>query len=345
MAHKENYTLVKVQDSLLKHLSATKEVVRHRMATGFAYVAAAVRDIGFVHGTNTHFSDARNMLRSETVFLKERNQIEQDAEGIRIACEDVLEDEFTLKQILSTEDPQELDRIYDKISMLENIHYNQLVSLDHVVVDGEPLPYESQKGMARFKLTKFFTIKKKRCIINSIKLNYEQLDSYLVADEEIRLEFIQSEIRQLAKEAFSLCSDDANLKKDFARRCCAIFDDSEEEVILPSRAPELYKEREDRKENPVNFIRRVYGSWLGKGLLRPHIKKLDLPLYQSLYRFGIPDDFDVVLPKATGRSPENISRSSLDLINSKRAASRRSMEKIRKKQKEDSQVRLPLRPQ
>lgn len=60
-----------------------------------------------------------------------------------------------------------------------------------------------------------------------------------------------------------------------------------EETELPLSAPELYKDREpilelnNKKENPFQFLYRVYGSWLGKGLFRPDIKKSDLSLYEG----------------------------------------------------------------
>lgn len=51
---------------------------------------------------------------------------------------------------------------------------------------------------------------------------------------------------------------------------------------LPNIAPEFYNERKDRSEDAVSFINRVYGRWLGNGLARSDIMKLDNPLYQSL---------------------------------------------------------------
>ncbi|MGD9668869.1 MAG: hypothetical protein AB7U75_07380 [Hyphomicrobiaceae bacterium] len=50
---------------------------------------------------------------------------------------------------------------------------------------------------------------------------------------------------------------------------------------LPDKAPELWSEREGRSENPVAFLRRVYAPWLGRGLIRPHVKALDPGLYNA----------------------------------------------------------------
>lgn len=54
------------------------------------------------------------------------------------------------------------------------------------------------------------------------------------------------------------------------------------EAHLPSVAPALWEERETgRKVSPAEFIRKHYGSWLGKGLTRAHIGKLDAKLYAA----------------------------------------------------------------
>ena len=51
---------------------------------------------------------------------------------------------------------------------------------------------------------------------------------------------------------------------------------------LPKVAPELWSDRVGRKENPVEFIRRVYAPWLGRGLMRSDLRALDNALYQAL---------------------------------------------------------------
>jgi hypothetical protein len=57
---------------------------------------------------------------------------------------------------------------------------------------------------------------------------------------------------------------------------------SKPEPTLPEEAPEKWSERTTgRAENPVAFIRRVYAPWLGKGLTRAHLSKIDYALYQA----------------------------------------------------------------
>lgn len=53
-------------------------------------------------------------------------------------------------------------------------------------------------------------------------------------------------------------------------------------ALLPEAAPELWSDRIGRKENPVEFIRRVYAPWLECGLKRAHLHTLDRPLYTAL---------------------------------------------------------------
>lgn len=56
---------------------------------------------------------------------------------------------------------------------------------------------------------------------------------------------------------------------------------------LPTRAPELYAERADRRENPVAFIKRVYAPWIGNGLDRPAVLRLDKQLYNGLNQWRL----------------------------------------------------------
>lgn len=56
-----------------------------------------------------------------------------------------------------------------------------------------------------------------------------------------------------------------------------------EAVEPPAKAPEVWPERDlNRRENPPQFIARVYAKWLGRGLLRRHLATLDPDLYKAL---------------------------------------------------------------
>ncbi|MEQ1671524.1 MAG: hypothetical protein ABL893_11750 [Hyphomicrobium sp.] len=52
---------------------------------------------------------------------------------------------------------------------------------------------------------------------------------------------------------------------------------------LPSQAPELWTKRDlNLRENAPQFVRRVYAAWLGRGLARKDLAKLDDDLYKAL---------------------------------------------------------------
>lgn len=52
---------------------------------------------------------------------------------------------------------------------------------------------------------------------------------------------------------------------------------------LPAEAPELWARRDlNRRETAPQFIRRVYGDWLGHGLARKDLARLDEELYRAL---------------------------------------------------------------
>ena len=51
---------------------------------------------------------------------------------------------------------------------------------------------------------------------------------------------------------------------------------------MPTNAPELWSDRRGMRENPVEFVRRVYAPWLGQGLRRSHLLALDKQLYTAL---------------------------------------------------------------
>jgi hypothetical protein len=54
-------------------------------------------------------------------------------------------------------------------------------------------------------------------------------------------------------------------------------------ALLPSKAPELWSERDlNMRENAPKFTTRVYAQWIGKGLARRDIARLDPDLYKAL---------------------------------------------------------------
>lgn len=96
------------------------------------------------------------------------------------------------------------------------------------------------------------------------------------------------------KEAFSTISEPAE-KERLVRELLAEVGcsdllkpfraDAEPETFLPTVAPALWLDREDRQQPPTKFIRDTYRDHLGKGLTRAHIFHLDKPLYNALAKW------------------------------------------------------------
>ncbi len=98
-----------------------------------------------------------------------------------------------------------------------------------------------------------------------------------------------------------------DIREEFDAALAALTYDKQELVLaiahalieqkFPERAPELYAERKSRKENPAEFIRRVYPHATHSDLPQNQIKRLDPQLYQSLNawlkRNEAPDDLRI----------------------------------------------------
>ena len=81
---------------------------------------------------------------------------------------------------------------------------------------------------------------------------------------------------------------------------------------LPEQAPELWSQRDlNLRENAPQFIRRVYAKWLGQGLARKDLARLDPDLYKALSVWlsrHPEDDLAQVLPPQSDIIDDIISR-------------------------------------
>lgn len=104
-------------------------------------------------------------------------------------------------------------------------------------------------------------------------------------------------LAMLAHDAFEDAHLDDAQRHHVLTRLFAVF--TKPQLVLPQEAPERYADRADRSEHAVDFIRRVYQPWLGKGLTQAHLGRLDKQLYAALYYWlrtnALPTDLD--LPK------------------------------------------------
>lgn len=102
----------------------------------------------------------------------------------------------------------------------------------------------------------------------------------------------------------------------FAERFAADAAPNEHIEDLPTKAPELWSERDvTLRESPSEFVRRVYDRWLDKGLSKPLLRKLDMPLYQafSVWSRRHPDDERPQLPSLSDVIDRRVAKLSSEL--------------------------------
>jgi len=58
----------------------------------------------------------------------------------------------------------------------------------------------------------------------------------------------------------------------------------------PAIAPNLWKDRLDKSEDPISFTKRIYSKWIGKNFGRADLKRLDKQLYAAIYNIDNPND-------------------------------------------------------
>jgi hypothetical protein len=109
---------------------------------------------------------------------------------------------------------------------------------------------------------------------------------------------------------------------------------------LPERPPAWWLERRNKKETPIDFIRREYGEWLGRGLTKAHLRA-DMSLYQALKHWlkknDMPPDVDLPTKRAmTDRELADAKSLSIShspeqrqLLRLKEAARRRAHKKVK----------------
>lgn len=284
----------------------------------------------------TPFILDRDLLFTEQMFLVGRDSsVQRSSERIE-ACELEAIEKFPLGKLLSSVGQDENRQLYDEISAIHNMYYSQLITIDNQLTDTtrEQKPFHEQRGLARIELIKFLLQKVRLCNNKGIKLNKNNYNEHFLKDTELRLDRIENTIRQLLQEAFTVGARDPEALSKFKASIVELSSDPIESVPIPESAPELYKNRSDRKEKPASFIRRVYANWIGRGLLRPHIKELDKPLYQALYKHGIPDDFDAILPKAQGKTLDSMSpQEAIEALARRREGDRKRSKELYHKRK------------
>lgn len=266
----------------------------------------------------------REHFSTEVGFLRGRTAATHQPEDRLEACARLAVERFSLSRILSATSEEENMRLHEEATYLRNIYHSQIVTLEVGDKDG----FDELQGLPRIEFIRFLLEKVYLGYNSGKRITIENYDDIILDDADLRLERIRRDIKHLLDEADMIGADAPSSLDSFRGAVAGMIENRSEKIDLPEKAPELYKERTDRKEGPEAFTRRVYAPWLGKGLLRPHVKQLDRPLYQALYKRGFPEDFDTLLPTAQGRSANDLSRSDSELLAARRASARRSMAKL-----------------
>ena len=275
----------------------------------------------------TLFSEERDSQFTETAFMRGRSNDKEESRKEREACELYAIENFPLEKILKSTDPDINTELYDEITKLKNIYISTLITSEYVGA----LDFNRQRGLPRIELISFLLQKVRLCHNLGLELNKNNFDEILLKESELRLDKIENTIRQLLKEAFAIGASDPNAFKNFNDNISELTSTPSKHPDFPSEAPELYKERKNRKEKPEEFLVRNYGRWThGNGLYRSHIKAWDKSLYLGLNkrRHDIPN-FDTLLPTAQGRSVDDLARSDSELLASRRESSRKAMSKAK----------------
>lgn len=161
--------------------------------------------------------------------------------------------------------------------------------------------------------------------LNNDNSQYSEIATSIhIADiDKIDSSYSDTEIEILVSEALRPLLSRANLsdaqKSEIIRASSASFKSClhsdhgalvGNELIFPDIAPAMWKQDRvsvvdpvtsaERLEDAREFTKRVYGPWLGNGLTRNMLRKLDNPLFQALYRaYGtnLPDDLPLPTKK------------------------------------------------
>lgn len=104
----------------------------------------------------------------------------------------------------------------------------------------------------------------------------------------------------------------------------------------PSSAPELYKDRVDRSEGPIEFLTRVYEPYLDGQLTRAHLRKIDHQLYAGIYAWlsdkknKLPDFIKLPTQKEANSAKVEALESIADLVGGPRRDSSNALQGLRR---------------
>lgn len=269
----------------------------------FRNTPEALKRLAERRNENTNFERERDHLRSEMGFQKHRHFAAAQAMDRILALELQAIEDFPIERILAATDPEENQALYEEVCRIENSYINQLITLDHEA----GAAFAQQRGLSLINLIKFFLSKTELCYPKGIKLNKKNLDDHILTDTELRLNDIRKQIRQLFNEAREIGQNEPETFQTFKADVAALTtENTEPEVPLPTKAPELYKDRKNKGQTAEEFTKTVYSKWIeAGGITRADLKRLDKSLYGMLMKGGFPESLKDLIPPAQGKGGGN----------------------------------------
>lgn len=272
--------------------------------------------------TETGFSLRRAALWSEALFYGGRSKADvkttdrRDVERIAIdhhTVEKIVDDKSIASLLSRITELTGLERIAQAIEVTSRLDPLTLSGTAQDNIDN----VRNQDWLVQVKLKKFLCVKAILCIRKGFNLTINNLNEHMMPDKELRREDIRIATQILLREAFvEACSGS---KAEFAKFVRDVAGEMlpEDEIPLPEVepdnrliiAPELFRERKNSREDPYEFVVRVYTPYVGR-VDRADIRRLDEPLYRSLYRWlnyrkskgeEEPPLLERILPKTRGR--------------------------------------------
>lgn len=297
------------------------------------------------------FEITRAALATTAQFLGGRSKADVETTDLR-ELERIGVEHHTIEDIIDDKDPGSLFARVVELTALERVSQNLEISsrIDPLKLEGDAeenlANVRKQDWPIQVKLKKFIAIKQRICIKEGIELTLDNLNVPFFGDKELRREDLLIATRILLREAFAeACDGDAAQFKAFVKEAAGEMLPEETAAMLNNvgpdgrliAAPERYKERKNRKEKPVEFIVRVYGPHKGR-VDRGDLKRLDEPLYRSLYRWLVDNDetaeLQEIVPKTRTRRPIDADLSAEEKLEEIKRRHRESANRAAEREKE-----------
>ena len=250
----------------------------------------------YIFGHRENLDDLANNLRELAISLNRKNSrnlsiVENrlnsipsniDEDKSQLISADLTENDVKEKNIQAV--------LHLRTLLMELGIYDSFVKTDINSENGAPNIDKLDNSLSEFEINSL--------VQNALNPLFARTE--LSADQKI-------EIVSASSKIFKACIDSNNGLANGDDKVSS-FDANVVTVALPSEAPATWKADKLAGDTPPEFIKRVYGEWLGKGLDRPTVRRLDPSLGQALDNWLRKNDMppDVDLPTAKERNAREI---------------------------------------